>query len=72
MDEIKGFEFKEKKAVKELADDFESMGFQAANINHAVQIIKKMKNDNAKIILTFTSNMASSGLRELFAQLCKS
>ena len=30
-----------------------------------------MKNDNATIILTFTANMVASGLRGLFAELCK-
>lgn len=71
MDEVKGFKFKENKTVKDLVNDFSSMGFQASNISKAVEIIKKMKKDKATIILTFTSNMVSSGLRELFAELCR-
>jgi len=71
MDEIKGFKQKSGKTVKELMNDFSSMGFQASHIKQAVDIIKKMKKDKATIILTFTSNMVSSGLRELFAELCR-
>lgn len=71
MNEIKGFNFDENKKAKDLVKNFSSMGFQATNVFNAVEIIKKMKQENATIILTFTSNMASSGLRELFAQLCK-
>jgi deoxyhypusine synthase len=71
MEEIKGFGFDSKKTVKELVNDFGAIGFQASHIKKAVDIIKKMKKDKATIILTFTSNMVSSGLRELFADLCK-
>jgi deoxyhypusine synthase len=71
MNEIRGFKYKENKTVKELVNDFSSMGFQASHIKQAVDIIKKMKKDKATVILTFTSNMVSSGLRELFAELCR-
>jgi deoxyhypusine synthase len=71
MDIIKGFKFNENKTVKDLVNDFSSMGFQASHIKQAVEIIKKMKKDKATIILTFTSNMVSSGLREVFAELCR-
>jgi len=46
-------------------------GFQATNVGIAQQIIKKMKKDKAMIILTFTANMVASGLRGVFAELCK-
>ncbi len=71
MEDIQGFSFDSKKTVKELVNDFGKIGFQASHISQAVEIIKKMKKDNATVILTFTSNMVSSGLRELFADLCK-
>jgi deoxyhypusine synthase len=71
MDEIKGFKYKENKSVKELVNDFSGMGFQASHIKQAVDIIKKMKKEKATVILTFTSNMVSSGLRELFSELCR-
>ncbi|MDD4353471.1 MAG: deoxyhypusine synthase [Candidatus Nanoarchaeia archaeon] len=71
MNEIKGFKYSENKSVKDLVNNFSSIGFQASHIKQAVDIIKKMKKDKATIILTFTSNMVSSGLREIFAELCK-
>ncbi|MBI5228428.1 deoxyhypusine synthase [Candidatus Micrarchaeota archaeon] len=51
--------------------DFTSTGFQATQISRAVEIIKKMKKEKATIFLSFTSNMVASGLRGLFAELCK-
>ena len=55
--------------VDEMVDLMESSGLQASNIYKASEIILNMKKSNAKIILTFTSNMTTSGLRGLFAQL---
>ncbi|VVC02700.1 putative deoxyhypusine synthase [Candidatus Bilamarchaeum dharawalense] len=46
-------------------------GFQATNLGRAIGIIEKMKKENATIFLTFTSNMVASGLRGVFAQMCK-
>lgn len=57
--------------VAELIEDFASLGYQSINLAKAADIIKRMKQDKAKIFLTFTSNMTSSGLRGLFAQLIK-
>lgn len=51
--------------------DFSSTGFQATQIANAVSIIKKMKQERALIFLSFTSNMVASGLRGLFAELCR-
>ncbi|MFA6530671.1 MAG: deoxyhypusine synthase, partial [Candidatus Micrarchaeia archaeon] len=48
-----------------------STGFQATQIGRAVEIIKKMKKEKALTFLSFTSNMAATGLRGLFAELCE-
>lgn len=69
MNEVKGI--KPTNDVKELVNQLGSTGFQATHLKKAVDIIKKMKAENCTIILTFTSNMVSSGLRELFAHLVK-
>jgi len=54
-------------------DDFVSklgqVGFQSVELKKASDVIVKMKKDSAKIFLTFTSNMVTSGLRGFFAQL---
>ncbi len=57
--------------IKECVDSFDSLGFQAAELSEAVKVVLKMKRSKAKVFLTFTSNMVTSGLRGFFAQLCK-
>lgn len=69
MKRVKGFKITNK--VDELVNNLGSVGFQATRVKKAVNVIKKMKEEDVSIILTFTSNMVSSGLRELFAELVK-
>ncbi len=70
LQSIKGFNLENKK-VLDLLDDFKTLGFQATHLNKAGNILEKMKKDNATVFLSFTSNMVSSGLREVFAQIVK-
>ena len=67
---VKGFDLKNMK-VLDLLNDMETVGFQATHLNKAGKIIEKMKKENATVFLSFTSNMVSSGLREVFAQIVK-
>ena len=46
-----------------------SVGFQSVELRRAVEVVVRMRKEGAKVFLTFTSNMATSGLRGLFAQL---
>lgn len=55
--------------VSELVDSYEFIGFQSVELQRASEVIVKMKKDSAKVFLTFTSNMVTSGLRGFFAQL---
>ena len=57
--------------VEQLVDSFGNLGYQSIELNEAAKVVLKMKRDNTKVFLTFTSNMVTSGLRGLFAQLCK-
>lgn len=50
---------------------FANCGFQATNIANAMDIIERMKKEKATVFLSFTSNMVASGLRGIFAELCK-
>ncbi|NQV08620.1 deoxyhypusine synthase [Candidatus Woesearchaeota archaeon] len=68
---IKDFKYKKGMKVSELVENLGQVGYQGINIGKAVETIKRMKKNKAKIFLTFTSNMTSSGLRGLFAQLIK-
>ena len=71
MKKVKDFLWKPNMTVEELVDSFGNLGYQAIELNEAAKVVLKMKRSGAKIFLTFTSNMVTSGLRGLFAQLCK-
>jgi deoxyhypusine synthase len=68
---VKDFNWKKGMNVNNLVDNMGNIGFQSIELNNAVETIVKMKKDGAKIYLTFTSNMVTSGLRGFFAQLIK-
>ena len=69
MDKVKDLKWKKGIRVDELVDSLGSVGFQASEMKKAVNVILKMKKSGAKIFLTYTSNMVTSGLRGFFAQL---
>lgn len=71
MSVVKDFKWKKGITVKQLVDNYSNIGFQSIEIAKASETIIKMKEENAKIFLTFTSNMVTSGLRGFFAQLIK-
>ncbi|MBT3404959.1 deoxyhypusine synthase family protein [archaeon] len=71
MKKVKDFFWKQNMTVKELIMGFDSLGYQASELAEAEKVILKMKRGGAKVFLTFTSNMVTSGLRGFFAQLCK-
>ena len=68
---VKDFTWKPGMNVNTLVGNMGNIGFQSIELNNAVESIVKMKKDGAKIYLTFTSNMVTSGLRGFFAQLIK-
>lgn len=70
MKKIKDLTWYEDMKVSELVESFGSLGFQSIELHEATKVVEKMKKSGAKIFLTFTSNMVTSGLRGLFAQLC--
>ncbi len=69
--QVQDFNWKKNITVKELTDSYKSIGFQSIELSRAADVFVKMKKNNAKIFLTFTSNMVTSGLRGFFAQLIK-
>ncbi|TKJ17171.1 deoxyhypusine synthase [Candidatus Woesearchaeota archaeon B3_Woes] len=68
---IKDFIWKKGMRVKELVSEYQHLGYQSIELKKASDIFVKMKKNNAKIFLTFTSNMVTSGLRGFFAQIIK-
>ncbi len=66
---VKDFHWSKGMRIRGMMDSFSHLGFQSIQLANARDIIVKMKKEGAKIFLTFTSNMVTSGLRGLFAQL---
>ena len=69
MVKVKDLKWKKDMRVSELVNSYEHIGFQSVELQRASEVIVKMKKDSAKVFLTFTSNMVTSGLRGFFAQL---
>ncbi|MGB9703455.1 MAG: deoxyhypusine synthase [Candidatus Micrarchaeales archaeon] len=59
------------KEIEKLVKRLKKVGFNATALAKGYEIIKEMKKEKALTILTFTSNMVSSGLRDIFAELVK-
>lgn len=71
MEYVKDFKWKQGMRVGEIVDSFFGLGFQSVELARASRAIVKMKKASARIYLTFTSNMVTSGLRGFFAQIIR-
>ena len=63
--EIKGYNFDRGIDLKEIIEKYGSTGFQATNLYKAIEFIRKMRKEKVTIFLGYTSNMVSSGMREV-------
>jgi len=73
---IKGFDFDRVNKMSgedydKLLDSYLTTGFQATHFAKAVQTIDKMIKEDVTIYLGYTSNMVTSGLRDIFRYLAK-
>ncbi|MAG02790.1 deoxyhypusine synthase [Candidatus Pacearchaeota archaeon] len=68
---IKGYDFNQPLDYNKLLDSLESIGFQASHLSKAIKIINKMIEEKVTIYLGYTSNMVTSGLREIFRYLAE-
>ena len=69
--EIKGYDFEQGFDFDKFIDSYESTGIQAENLGRAINIVNQMIDDKAFIFLSCTSNIISSGLREIVRFLVK-
>ena len=58
-------------AVRDLVAQLGATGFQATSLGRAAGLIKRMREDNAFVVMTFTANMVATGLRSLFAKMAE-
>lgn len=68
---IKGYDFNSGVDFGKIVDSFATTGYQASELAKAISIINAMRKDGCTIFLGYTSNMVSSGLREVFCYLAK-
>jgi deoxyhypusine synthase len=68
---VKGYEFNEGINYDRLMDSFLATGFQATHFFKALSIVQKMIDEECTIYLGYTSNMVTSGLREIFRYLAE-
>lgn len=68
---VKGYDFRGDFDLVEMLESYETTGFQASHLKEAIDLVKEMRDEDAKIYLTFTSNIISSGLREVISYLAR-
>lgn len=69
--EIKGYDFEKGLDFGKLLEHYKSTGFQATNLAKAVEIAKKMREEKVTVFLGYTSNMVTSGLRDIIAYMAR-
>jgi len=66
---IQGYDFNKGVDWEKLVDAFAGTGFQASHLARAIEIVKKMRREKAFIYLGYTSNIVSSGIRDIIRYL---
>ncbi|GAA0288031.1 deoxyhypusine synthase [Halobacterium noricense] len=70
-EDVRGYDFRGDFDFFEMLDAYATTGFQATHLAEGVDIVRDMREDDATVYLTFTSNIISSGLREVVAHLVR-
>ena len=70
-EDVAGYDFRGEFDLDDLLDSYATTGFQATHLAEGIEISKQMQDDDATIYLTCTSNIISSGLREVVASLIR-
>lgn len=68
---IKGYDFQKPFNAEDFIASFKDTGFQATNLGKAIELTRKMLKEKAFIFLGFTSNIGTSGLRDIITYLVK-
>jgi len=68
---VSGYNFDSGVDWEKMIDSFSNTGFQATNLFNAVEIVRKMREEKAFIYLGYTSNLVTSGLRDIFRYLAE-
>lgn len=68
---VKGYDFEKEFDFDEFMKAYTVTGIQATEMSRGIDIINMMLDDDAKVYLSMTSNIISSGLREIIVFLVK-
>jgi len=68
---IKGYNFNKELDYEKLLESYMTTGFQATHLAKAMEIINKMFKEKVTIYLGYTSNLVTSGLRDIFRYLAE-
>ncbi len=68
---IRGYDFSEEFDAERFFDAFNDMGFQATNLGKAIELVRKMRKEKAMIFFGFTSNVSTSGMRDIVSYLVR-
>ena len=71
LPKIKGYDFDKQFDFDKFLAAYSTTGIQASRLGTAIEIVKAMRREKAAIFLSYTSNMASSGIRDIIAHLAK-
>ena len=70
-EDVRGYDFRGEFDFDDLLESYATTGFQATHLAEGIDIARRMQDDEATVYLTFTSNIISSGLREVVASLIR-
>ncbi len=68
---ILGYDFEKAFDLGRFLASFGSTGFQATNLATAIEVVKSMRREKVVIFLVYTSNMVSSGIRDIICYLVR-
>lgn len=69
--DVRGYDFRGEFDFGALLDSYATTGFQATAVAEAIDLIETMQAADATVYLTLTSNIVSSGLREVVAAMIR-
>lgn len=69
--EVKGYDFNSGVNWEALIDSFKTTGIQATNLSYSIDIINEMIEKKVFIYLGYTSNMITSGVRDIIRYLAE-
>jgi len=68
---IEGYDFNQGVNYEKIIDNYGSLGLQASNLHKAIAIIREMISTRAFIYFGYTSNIITSGLRDIIRYLAE-